>query len=179
MLYHVNFGQPLLDGGSKICAPIAELVPRNDHAATGIDAWDSYQAETPGFEEQVYFAKLQSNADGKSLSLLKNAHSTRGAVLRFDTSQLPCFTVWKNTTAIEDGYVTGIEPGTNFPNPRSFEGEKGRVIKLPGKGSTTLNLGFEYCPDEKSVEAAETAVIELQKQSPTIHKTPLADWCSS
>lgn len=179
MLYHVNFGQPLLDGGSKIIAPIAELVPRNEHAASGIETWDSYSAETPGFEEQVYFAKLNANADGSSMSLLKNAHSTRGAVLRFNTSQLPCLSVWKNTTAAEDGYVTGIEPGTNFPNPRSFEGEKNRVIKLPANGSTTLNLAFEYCHDEKSVEAAEAAVKTLQVPNPTIHKTPQADWCSS
>ena len=178
VLYHVNFGQPLLDGGSKVVAPIAELVPRNDHAASGLESWDSYLAETPGFEEQVYFAKLHASADGNSMSLLKNAHSTRGAVLRFNTKQLPCFTVWKNTTAAEDGYVTGIEPGTNYPNPRSFEGEKGRVIKLPGKGSTSINLAFEYCPNEKSVEEAEAAVSKLQTSAPTIHKTPLDDWCA-
>ena len=35
--------------------------------------------------------------------------------------ELPCFTLWKNTAAEADGYVTGLEPGTNFPNLRSFE----------------------------------------------------------
>jgi len=178
MLYHVNFGQPLLDGGSQVVVPVAELVPRNAHAASGIDSWDSYLAETPGYDEQVYFAKLHADADGQTQSLLKNAHGTRGAVLRFNTKQLPCFTLWKNTTAVEDGYVTGIEPGTNFPNPRSFEGEKGRVIKLDGKASTTLNLGFEYCPNEAAVDAAEAAVKKLQSSPPPIHKNPLDEWCS-
>ena len=41
---------------------------------------------------------------------------------------MPWFTQWKNTTSVADGYVTGIEPGTNFPNPRTYEGEQGRVI---------------------------------------------------
>ena len=50
-----------------------------------------------------------------------------------NVKQLPCYSVWKNTTASADGSVTGLEPGTNFPNPRSFEGQKGRVLKLaPG-----------------------------------------------
>ena len=178
MLYHVNFGTPLLDGGSKVVAPIKELVPRNDHAATGIGNWDNYSAETPGFEEQVYFATLHSEDDGSTMSLLKNAHGTRGAVLKFNSKQLPCFTVWKNTTAVEDGYVTGIEPGTNYPNPRSFEGEKGRVIKLPGKGAVTLNLDFEYCASETAVDAAETVIERLQKNEPKIYDTPQADWCS-
>lgn len=178
MLYHVNFGQPLLDAGSQLVAPIAELVPRNAHAATGIETWSSYSAETPGYEEQVYFAKLHSDEDGQTTSLLKNAHGTRGALLGFNTHQLPCFTVWKNTTAIEDGYVTGIEPGTNFPNPRSFEGERGRVLKLDGHGSTKLKLAFEYCGSERAVATAESAVRSLQKSSPTIHQNPHDDWCA-
>ena len=123
-------------------------------------------------------AKLDAQDDGGTMSLLKNAHGTRGAVLRFNNQQLPCFTVWKNTTAVEDGYVTGIEPGTNFPNPRSFEGEKGRVIKLAPHGSTTLNLGFEYCGSEAAVESAEAELKKLHSSTPTIHPHPHDDWCA-
>lgn len=178
MLYHVNFGQPLLDGGSQVLAPVEELVPRNDHAATGIDSWNHYAAETPGYEEQVYFAKLFSDANAATKALLKNAHGTRGIVLRFKTTELPCFTLWKNTTAGEDGYVTGIEPGTNFPNPRTFEGEHGRVIKLDGKGKASLQIGLDYCPNQAEVDAAEASVRALQKSAPKIHREPHPDWCA-
>lgn len=178
LLYHVNFGQPLLDGGSQFLAPLSELVPRNAHAASGIAAWSDYSAETPGYEELVYFAKLDADTNGDTMTLLKNAHGTRGAVLKFNTQQLPCFTLWKNTTAIEDGYVTGVEPGTNFPNPRSFEGGKGRVIKLAAGGSTKLNLGFTYCGSEKAVDVAVADVKALQKSTPKIHANPHDDWCA-
>ena len=178
MLYHMNFGDPLLDGGSQVIAPIKELVPRNDHAASSIDSWNSYAAQTPGFEEQVYFATLHADKDNNTRAMLKNAHGTRGAVLRFNNSQLPCLSIWKNTTSLEDGYVTGIEPGTNYPNPRSFEGEQGRVIKLDGNGSTRLHFGFDYCPDEAAVTKAEAKVSSLQLKPPTIHPKPLADWCA-
>ena len=47
--------------------------------------------------------------------------------------QLPAFTIWKNTVAAADGYVTGLEPGTDYPNSRRFEREKGRLVRIaPG-----------------------------------------------
>ena len=177
MLYHVNFGDPLLDAGSRLVAPVKELVPRNAHAAEGIGNWNDYAAETAGYEERVYFANLFANASGDTQTLLKNAHGTRGAALHFNTKLLPCFTLWKNTTSFEDGFVTGIEPGTNFPNPRTFEGEHGRVIKLAGGASTTLGLGFEYCPDEQSVQRVEKEISELQTAAPKVHSDPQPTWC--
>ena len=99
MLYHVNFGQPILDAGAQVVAPAKTVVPRNPRAAEGIRTWDSYAAEQPGFAEQVYFLHLLGDASNTTQVLLKNAHATRGVSLRFNTKQLPCFTVWKNTTA--------------------------------------------------------------------------------
>ena len=179
LLYHTNFGVPLLDAGARVVAPIKTLVPRNDHAAAGIDNWDSYEAPQPGFEEQVYFMELLGNPLGATQTLLRNAHGTRGVSLFFNIKHLPCFTVWKNTTAVADGCVTGIEPGTNFPNPRSFEGEHDRVIKLAPKGSFGLDFQLAYHSDVADVEVAEKAVAKLQGSTkPTIHRTPQSDWCA-
>ena len=66
MLYHVNFGVPLLDAGSQLVAPVQTLVPRNAHAATGIGQWNSYAAPQPGTEEQVYFFELFAAANGQT-----------------------------------------------------------------------------------------------------------------
>ena len=100
----------------------------------GSATWDSYPNEQAGFSEQVYFFELLADGDGKTQVLLKNAHGTQGVALRYSKKQLPYFTLWKNTPLAADGYVTGLEPGTNFPNPRSFEGEQNRVVKLkPGE----------------------------------------------
>jgi hypothetical protein len=43
----------------------------------------------------------------------RHHRAERGVALRFNRQDLPCFTVWKNTGALEDGYVTGLEPATN------------------------------------------------------------------
>ncbi|MEO1973599.1 MAG: DUF4432 family protein, partial [Pirellulaceae bacterium] len=61
MLYHFNIGAPTLDAGSTLIVPAKRIVPRNDHAATGIESWNNYQAEQVGYEEQVYFLELHAN----------------------------------------------------------------------------------------------------------------------
>lgn len=177
LLYHVNFGLPLLDGGSRVIAPVKSVAPRNEHAATGIQTWDSYGAPEPGFEEMVYFFELNSAGDGTTRALLKNAHSTRGVSLVFNKIQLPCFTVWKNTTAEADGYVTGLEPGTNFPNPRSFEATKSRVVRLAAGQTKVFDLTMEIHGSPEEVSTAEAAVEEIQAgREPKVFDKPQSAW---
>src|SRR5262245_21763878 len=121
MLYHCNVGSPFLEAGSRVIAPIREVAPINARAAEGIATLDTYAAPSAGFAEQVYCYDLLADHAGRTLAMLYNRAADRGLVLRWSRQELPCFTVWKNTAAIEDGYVTGLEPATNYPNFRSFE----------------------------------------------------------
>ncbi len=178
MLYHFNFGDPILDGGARVVAPIKTLVPRNDRAAAGIKNWDSYAPPEPQFEEQVYFMELLADEQSDTRALLKNAHGTQGVSLHFNKSQLPWFTVWKNTTSLEDGLVTGIEPGTNFPNPRGYEEEQGRIVNLAGGGKATFDLRLEVHKNSSEVESAAAAIAKIQGDTePKIHDVPQKGWC--
>jgi galactose mutarotase-like enzyme len=177
LLYHVNFGLPLLDAGSQVVAPAKTVAPRNDHAAEGIKTWDSYPAPEPGFEEMVYFLELNAAGDGKTRALLKNAHATRGVSLIWSKLQLPYFTIWKDTAGENDGYVTGLEPGTNFPNPRSFETTKNRVVKLLPGETKTFDLALEVHSTPEELTLVETAIAEIQAgKTPKIFDTPQTAW---
>lgn len=179
MLYHINFGEPLLDAGSKLVAPVKTVVPRNARAAEGIANWDSYPAPVAGYEEQVYFFELLADAQGQTRTLLKNAHGTRGVSLVFNKKQLPWFTLWKDTAATTDGYVTGLEPGTNFPNPRSYEGEQQRVAKIPAGGKIEYDVKMEFHGAAPQIEAAEKAIAALQgSEKPKVFTTPQDKWCA-
>jgi galactose mutarotase-like enzyme len=179
MLYHVNFGEPLLDAGARFVAPLKTVVPRNELAAAGIKNWASYSAPEAGFEEQVYFLELLAASDGRTRTLLKNAHGTQGASLVFSKQQLPCYSVWKNTTASADGSVTGLEPATNYPNPRNFEGEQGRVVKLAPGGKTAFDIALEIHTTPAEVETSERAIAALQGSvSPTVYDSPQKGWCA-
>jgi hypothetical protein len=179
MLYHVNFGLPLLDAGSRVVAPVKTVVPRNARAASGVKTWDSYPAPEPGYEEMVYFFELNAGDNGQTRTLLKNAHATRGASLVFNKQQLPWFSLWKNTTGAPDGYVTGIEPGTNFPNPRTFETAKDRVVKLAGGQKQVFDVTLEIHGSAQEVASAEAAVKKVQAgREPKVFDQPQPDWCA-
>lgn len=179
MLYHTNFGTPLLEAGAEVVAPVNEVVPRNDWAADGIGHWSTYSEPSEGMPERVYFMKLNSDDQGETRALLRNSTATRGVSLNWNVAQLPYFTLWKNETALNDGYVTGLEPGTNFPNPRSFEGQQGRVVKVDGGASYPMQLGLTVHTDAAGVRNAESQVAEIQgDQTPTLHDSPQPNWCA-
>jgi hypothetical protein len=178
MLYHINFGPPLLDPGSRFLAPVKTVMPRDARAAEGIGTWNLYAEERAGYAEEVYFLDLLAGSDGGTRTLLKNAAQNRGVSVVVNKSQLPYYTLWKNTITSSDGYATGLEPGTNFPNPRTFEGDRGRTVKLGPGGKVTFSLGLEVHRGSEEVAAAEQAIIALQAGTePAVFASPQADWC--
>jgi hypothetical protein len=175
LLYHCNIGPPFLEAGSRVVAPTRQMAPLTARAAEGIATYDTYAGPTVGFAEQVYAYELQGDPTGRTLALLYNAAADRGMALRFNCSELPCFTVWKNTAAIEDGYVTGLEPATNYPNFRTFERQQGRVHMLPPGGHWECHVSIEVHDTAHAVTDVLTEIARLQAHAPaTIHRTPQA-----
>ncbi|MBX3423103.1 MAG: aldose 1-epimerase family protein [Pirellulaceae bacterium] len=134
MLYHINFGRPLLGGGAQLHLATRQVTARDARAAQDIDSWSLYLPPTGGYAEQVYFSQPIAGQDGWVEALLTSADQTQAAAVRYQRETLPYFTHWKNTAAEADGYVTGLEPGTGYPNPRSIEEQQGRLVELePGQ----------------------------------------------
>jgi hypothetical protein len=161
ILYHANFGSPLLEEGAEVVASVKSVKPFNEHAATGLDAWNVYTKPITGFVEQVYLLELNGDDDNNTTALLHNRAANKAATISWSLDELPYLTVWKNTGALADGYVTGIEPGTNYPNNRSVERRAGRVPKL-GPGETyEMTLEFGVHSGSKAVKAAINSVQDI------------------
>jgi galactose mutarotase-like enzyme len=173
LLYHTNFGGPFLEQDAKLIAPILEVAPRDARAVEDMATWDTYRGPTTGYVEQCYFLDLAAKKSGDTLVMLKSGHGDKGVSLRFNKQQLPCFTQWKNTSADADGYVTGLEPATNYPNLKTFERKQGRVIVLkPGETYTTrMEIHIHNTADQ--VAAVEEEIRGIQSTQPArVHKTP-------
>ncbi len=166
LLYHFNVGPPLLGAGSRLVAPVQAVVPRDDVAARAIDSWDVYAAPRSGFAEQVFFLDLLPDRNGQTPVLLKNAPGTKGVCIHFDRSALPWFTLWKNTAAHADGYVTGLEPATNLPNPRSYEGRQGRVVTIGPGQSVAMQIDVRVQINASEIARVEQAIAAIQKDVP-------------
>ncbi len=177
LLYHINMGRPFLEPGAKFVSAVREVAPRDPRAAEGIDSFESYAAPVADYAEQCYYFDLAADGKGWTQTLLKNAHSDKGVSVCFDKRHLPCFTLWKNTQSEEDGYVTGLEPATNFPNPKVFERKQGRVIVLPPGASHTASLELVVHSTPRMVQTAEQEIAALQKgHEPRVLRQPQGKW---
>jgi hypothetical protein len=175
ILYHWNFGPPLLEEGARLVAPVKSVVPRDARAAEGIGHYDTFGQPQPGTTEQVYYFELHATGPQKqTVAMLMNRPRDKAALLRFSHGQLPAFTLWKNTAGRKDGYVTGLEPATNYPNPKPFERERKRVVALAPGATHVAETALEIFDTRDAVAAIEAEIHTLQKQgSPTVHKQPV------
>jgi len=173
ILYHANFGSPLLEEGARVVAPVKSVKPFNDRAAEGLDQWDVYDAPTTGFVEQVYLLELDGDARNHTSALIHNQAGDKATTISWSLDELPYLTVWKNTGAKNDGYVTGIEPGTNYPNNRSVERAAGRVPKLAPGASRSMTVKFSLHTGAADVKAAVKNVERISLSGEPIDDTPL------
>jgi len=173
VIYHANFGRPLLGKGARMLSAAKKIVPFNENAAQAIDRQEVYSSPTKGFTEEVYKIYPKADEDGNTTAMLMNPAGDRGVTVSWPVEQMPYLTQWKNTAAENTGYVTGIEPGTGFPHNRSYERKHGRVPKLGPGQSRTFELDFSILSNVDEVKAAAAAVMKLQgNKGPEIQKDP-------
>jgi hypothetical protein len=173
LIYHANFGPPLLEEGSQVVAPVSLVTPLTEHSARDVARYDQFDGPTPGFLEQFYGIRLLADRDGQTQVLLRNRSGDRAASFRYSTRELPFLTLWKNTAAPEDGYVVGIAPGTNYPHPRPFERQRGRVPKLAPGASAFMNLEVAIHANAEEVQEVTRAIARIQNgRRPTLLNQP-------
>ena len=167
ILYHVNYGPPLLGAGAHFSAPLSRVTPFNAHAATDVAAYADYAGPVRGFIEQVYDLHPFADAGGRSMLMLSNAGRDRAVSMEFSVAELPYVTLWKNLTALDEGYVTGLEPGTGFPYPRRIEREAGRVPKLKPGETRHFAIDVGVHTTASAVAAVDEQIKRIQNGRPT------------
>jgi len=179
LLYHINIGQPVVEAGSRIHTNAKTICPRDTTAAKAIESWDRCEGPESGFSEQVYFMQAAADSSHWSEAMIASANQANGLSVQFCTRTLPYLNLWKNTAAVEDGYVIGLEPATGFPNVKSFEEKNKRVVTLAGGESRVFRLKLEPLVSSDAVESAIKRIAEKRTSPGVIHNEPQPGWCSS
>ena len=143
ILYHCNFGWPLLSPDSEMTSPSTNIKPRDAAAEPGIHNWNRFDKSTPGYAEQVFFHYLDKSEKPLAASLV-NKKLGFGVELSFDSRTLPVLTEWKQMGHGE--YVLGIEPGNSLPIGRVKARELSDLKMLAPDESVTFSLGFKIIP---------------------------------
>ncbi|KAG7299015.1 hypothetical protein JYU34_017490 [Plutella xylostella] len=175
IIYHSNFGTPILEKDARFIAPLKSVSPFNDYAKSGLNTWNVYGAPTKDFDEMVFNLAPKADSDSKTVAALINSKGDKGASIEFDIRQLPLLTLWKNTDTLKQGYVTGIEPGTNYAYPVTIEEAQGRVKRLQPGQSAEFTLTYSLLKDAGAVQKVEQRVKQIQGGDViAISETPIA-----
>ena len=176
LIYHANYGSPLLEKGARLVAAAERVAPFNEHAAKAVKTWDTYAAPKSGFVEEVFQIFPFADRTGRTTIQLQNAQANRGVSMNWLLEDLPYLTQWKNTVAKSDGYVTGLEPGTSFPHNRKWERAKGRVSKLAPGQSRSFAITFGIQTSQAEVTEVAQSIRALQGNRQTrVFTRPEAD----
>jgi hypothetical protein len=138
ILYHFNFGYPMLSEHLKISVDNSKVEPRDEAAASGVDKWNTFEAPTPARPEEVFYHYPVKGKEGLTRVNLVNDEINIKAQIAFDTDELPELVQWKSM--MSGDYALGIEPATARVGGYSAEKEAGRVITLAPDESRTFHL---------------------------------------
>lgn len=140
LLYHFNFGWPLVDEGTDINWKgkwKSRGGEQNDFIFNEKNYPNLKKCQPPikehfGQGESVGFVELEADDSGMCECGLNNTKLGLKVVMRFLQNQLPFLTNWQHFGKNE--YVTGVEPGTHPPIGRKAADENGTLIYIqPGE----------------------------------------------
>jgi hypothetical protein len=134
VLYHFNFGFPLLTPKSQIHAPSRKVEPIDEFSARSQDAWNFFESPHMGQQERVYFHDMERNSAGRiSVVLVSDRDNPSfGLHLIYDATTLPEFIEWKMTGT--NHFVLGLEPANCKILGRDKERQQGTLQMLaPGE----------------------------------------------
>jgi hypothetical protein len=140
LLYHCNFGWPLIDNGTEIIWEGDLEVPDDQSRRIFRDSNDYKTCRNPiddhsGSGEAVGFIDIAPNSDGHCECGVLNRNIGLGLELKFQKEQLKWLTNWQHWGANE--YITALEPCTNPPIGQSAARKNKTLIFIePGETKT-------------------------------------------
>lgn len=131
LLYHFNFGYPLLQADSQVRTSQAQVLPMNPMSADPVHMLEPVD----GRGEELYFF---TGLGDKACGVIYNERLELGAYIAFDTRNLPNFLEWKNMKSHD--YVLAIEPCNTCGLNRDDAVAQGKVAVLPAYSSVENHL---------------------------------------
>ncbi len=133
LLYHMNFGYPLLSEDTELIIDPSVTFPRDPEAERGLKEFKSFTKPQKSFNEQVFYHTMMGNKTNEATIAIRNRKINTVVTIHFNTGQLPYVTQWKMMAYGE--YVLGIEPGNVHSKSRTTLRKENLLPFLqPGEG---------------------------------------------
>ncbi|HIJ70537.1 MAG TPA: aldose 1-epimerase family protein [Planctomycetes bacterium] len=154
MLYHCNFGWPLVDEG-------ADLIWKGKCKSRGLEQDDELFASRHNYKkcqkpltihkgrEACGFVDVKGGRNGNCTIGINNKKLKMALVMKYNKKNLPWMCNWQHWGFGD--YVCALEPGTNPPIGQIAAGKQRQLVKLgPGK-SRTYELEISILTDRNEI----------------------------
>ena len=155
LLYHFNFGWPLVDEGTDLLWQGSWLSPGEVTATKIFREGNNFRKCPPpivnhsGIGEEVAFIDIATDQAGRCAAGLYNARLNLALAIRFNKKELPWLTNWQHWGKRE--YVTGLEPGTNPPVGQSKARAQNELIFIEPGETRHYSLEIEVLNQEANI----------------------------
>ena len=136
ILYHMNFGFPLLDENSQLDISSDQTIARDAVALSGLNDLKHFSKPQAGFSEQVFSHKMVAADGNNATATLRNMKLGIAMTLKFDVIRLPYLIQWKMMGQGE--YVLGLEP-SNVPAKNRKQLRDENLLPLLKAGESIVN----------------------------------------
>jgi len=155
LLYHVNFGWPLIDEGADLIWS-GEWTSRDQDPNNRIfNVSNNFKKCPPplpahsGSGEDVAFIDPTADTAGNYTAGVYNANLAFGIAMEVQKRQLPWLINWQHCA--ENEYVVALEPGTNPPIGQARAREKGVLIQLEPGEHRNYRLDFRIVTSDEDI----------------------------
>jgi len=137
ILYHMNFGYPLLTEDAELVIDPLDSAPRDADAVAGIKEFRTFIKPQLSYREQVFFHTLKGDNQGITTVTLRNKKTRIAVSIKFNINKLPYLNQWKMMAFGE--YVLGLEPSNVFVKSRKTLREENALPMLqPGESTDNI-----------------------------------------
>ena len=148
LVYHINFGYPLLDAGAKVYTSAGSITPRDEAARGGLARWnlmDEPEADRP---EECFF---HANHPESAFAMIYNERLGMACAIEYKAGQLPLLVEWKCMR--EGDYALGLEPTTSGVLGRPVARTDGSLVTLKPGEQKRLDLTLTFMDKAADIQA--------------------------
>jgi len=146
ILYHFNFGYPLLDSGARMYFSTTSVEPRDENATAGLSKHTLIEEPEVGRPEECF---IHTGGSGTQFGLLHNEELGLAAAVHYNIDELPLFCQWKCMMAGD--YALGFEPSAaGFYGLKNAK-ERGLVKYLQSGESQSYEVCVEVLDDSDDI----------------------------
>lgn len=156
LLYHINFGWPLVDEGTKILwngqwkSRGGEMDSKTFQEGNDFKKCQNVSQDHDGYGEAAGYIDIKEDEKGMCHCGLHNDKLGLALGIRYPKKQLPWMTNWQHWGKRE--YVTALEPGTNPPIGQTTARKQNSLIFLKPEESRSYELEIDLLAEESRIQ---------------------------